>query len=72
MGLEFFIEQHKPLSTLRIVKLFGPSVDIHEAVILMPLQLQLTQGSGILNETSLFHVADTGRKSQRLNLTQTW
>ena len=71
MGLEFFIQQHNPLSTLQIVKLFGPTVDIHEAVILMTLQLQLTQGSGILNETSLFHAADIDRKSQLLNLTQT-
>jgi len=70
MGLEFFIQQHNPLSTLRTVKLLGPSVDIHEAVILMVVQLQLTQGSGILNETNLFHVADIDWKSQRLNLTQ--
>lgn len=45
MGLEFFIQQHIPLPTLRIVKLLGPSIDIQEAVILMTLQGQLSQGS---------------------------
>lgn len=45
MGLGFFIQQHKPLSTLRTVNLLVSSVDIHEALILITLQLLLSQGS---------------------------